>query len=157
MSALLIVYCSDYHREPFQSICVIFEAFFQRMSTLPEKFQIMSTYADWTSVCRHCLKNSAYVDIRGFHRLTVTYMPKKWAILRHYQDHDWLIQEWYIKLVNNIISVVINVTCFVKSKKHFLLVLAVVRTILLSLHATITSCQLRPGLIINSRPSKNRA
>ena len=43
------------------------------MLTLPENFQIMSTYADWTSVCRHCLKKSAYVDIRGFHRLTVTY------------------------------------------------------------------------------------
>ena len=57
----------------------------------------MSTYADRTSVCRHCLKNSAYVDIRGFHRLTVTYMP--------FVHYTWHVLTsgigWEIRVVSN--------------------------------------------------------
>ena len=53
---------------------VHFFGLFQRTSTLPYKFPTMSTYAEWTSLCRHLLKNkSGVVDIRCLHRLTVTF------------------------------------------------------------------------------------
>ena len=103
--ALLTANCSNNLREPFQSICVIFGAFFQCMSTLPEKFQIMSTYADWTSVCRHCLKKSAYVDIRGFHRLTVTYIHCR---LYHFLD---FLPRYLLRRVMSVQSF----TCFAES------------------------------------------
>ena len=59
---------------PYQSICVIFRGKFQRMSTMPGNFRH----------CWHSLsepgyvdidwKKSAIVNIRGFHRLTTTYI-----------------------------------------------------------------------------------